>query len=71
MNRYSDIINLPHHVSKNHPPMSRQNRAAQFSPFAALTGYEESIESAAREKEKEFEEKHSGLEEEDFTIQVY
>lgn len=70
MNRYSDIINLQHHKSKNHPPMSRQNRAAQFSPFAALTGYEESLEIAAREKEKEFEEKHSGLEE-DFTIQIF
>ena len=69
MNRYSDIINLPHHKSKNHPPMSRQNRAAQFSPFAALTGYEESLENAAREKEKKFEQKLSDSE--DFTIQIF
>lgn len=69
MNRYSDIINLSHHKSRNHPPMSRQNRAAQFSPFAALTGYEESLENAAREKEKEFEQKLSDSE--DFTIQIF
>lgn len=43
-NKYDDIINLEHHVSKKHMPMSRKNRAAQFAPFAALNGYEESIE---------------------------
>ena len=37
---YSDIINLPHHVSKNHPQMPMTSRAAQFAPFAALTGYD-------------------------------
>ena len=42
--KYDDIINLEHHVSKKHMPMSRKNRAAQFAPFAALNGYEESIE---------------------------
>lgn len=36
--KYDDIIDLPHPTSKKHPRMSRQNRAAQFSPFAALTG---------------------------------
>ena len=36
---YDDIINLPHHVSQKHPQMSMQDRAAQFSPFAALTGH--------------------------------
>ena len=48
MSRYDDIINLPHHVSEKHPPMSIQNRAAQFSPFAALTGYEAVIAETAR-----------------------
>lgn len=43
-NKYKDIINLPHHVSKKHPQMSMESRAAQFAPFAALTGYEEAIE---------------------------
>ena len=45
---YSDIINLPHHVSRNHPPMPMMNRAAQFAPFAALTGYEEVIQETGR-----------------------
>ena len=45
---YDDIIDLPHHVSKTHPRMSRHDRAAQFSPFAALTGYDEAVEEAAR-----------------------
>ena len=40
MEEYDDIINLPHYVSKNHPPMPMMNRAAQFAPFAALTGYD-------------------------------
>lgn len=55
MNNYDDIINLPHHVSKRHPQMSMWNRAAQFAPFAALTGYEESIKESALENEKKFE----------------
>jgi hypothetical protein len=36
---YEDIINLPHHVSKRHPQMSMQARAAQFAPFAAVSGH--------------------------------
>ena len=46
--KYDDIINLPHHVSKRHPQMSLLNRAAQFSPFAALTGHEAAIQETAR-----------------------
>jgi len=48
MNEYNDIINLPHHVSKSHPQMSMMNRAAQFAPFAALTGHSAAIEETAR-----------------------
>ncbi len=48
MNKYDDIINLPHHVSKTRNPMSLYNRAAQFAPFAALTGYDDAIEETAR-----------------------
>ena len=46
--RYDDIIGLPHHVSATRPHMSRQNRAAQFSPFAALTGYDDAVRETAR-----------------------
>ena len=46
--KYDDIIDLPHPTSKKHPRMSRQNRAAQFSPFAALTGYDAAIRETAR-----------------------
>ena len=45
---YEDIINLPHHVSRRHPRMTRAGRAAQFMPFAALSGYEEAIEETGR-----------------------
>ena len=45
---YDDIIHLPHHVSKTHPQMPLLNRAAQFSPFAALTGHAAAIQEAAR-----------------------
>ena len=48
MNKYEDIINLPHPVSKNHPQMPLRDRAAQFAPFAALVGYDEEIEETAR-----------------------
>ena len=47
-NRYNDIINLPHHVSPTRMPMPPENRAAQFSPFAALTGFEEQILETSR-----------------------
>lgn len=46
--KYDEIINLPHHVSKKRPQMSMCDRAAQFSPFAALTGYEEMVHETAR-----------------------
>ena len=46
--KYADIINLPHHISRNHPQMSMADRAAQLSPFAALTGHDAAIAEAAR-----------------------
>lgn len=45
---YDDIIRLPHHVSGVHPPMPIAERAAQFSPFAALTGFEDAIQETGR-----------------------
>lgn len=47
--KYDDIINLPHPTSKMHPRMSLYARAAQFSPFAALTGHEAAIKETVRQ----------------------
>ena len=52
---YEDIIDLPHHVSERRPRMSMMNRAAQFSPFAALTGYDSAIKETARLTDKKIE----------------
>lgn len=52
---YEDIINLPHPISKRHPQMDISQRAAQFAPFAALTGYEENIKESARLTDKRIE----------------
>ena len=48
MNKYQDILYLARPVSKVHQPMSKSNRAAQFSPFAALAGYEDAVQETAR-----------------------
>lgn len=55
MGNYDDIIDLPHHISETHPPMSRADRAAQFSPFAALTGYDAAVRETARVTERRIE----------------
>ena len=55
MNKYDDIINLPHHVSKTRKPMTMYNRAAQFAPFAALTGYDDVIKETSRLTDKKIE----------------
>ena len=47
MDNYDDIINLPHYEPKHHPRMSMWNRAAQFAPFAALTGFDDAIKETA------------------------
>ena len=47
-NMYEDIINLPHHISTKHPPMSSYDRAAQFASFAALRGHSDAIDETAR-----------------------
>lgn len=46
--QYEDIINMPRHMSKTHPQMPLSDRAAQFSPFAALTGHSAAIQETAR-----------------------
>lgn len=52
---YEDIIKLPHYTSEKRPRMSREARAAQFSPFAALTGHDEAIKETARLTDKKIE----------------
>jgi hypothetical protein len=48
MDKYADIIDLPHPTSKRHPRMSMLERAAQFAPFAALTGFGDVIDNTSR-----------------------
>ena len=50
---YKDIIDMPHQQSKTHPHMSLYDRAAQFAPFAALTGYDDMIKEAVKENEQQ------------------
>lgn len=52
---YDDIIDLPHHVSKTRPRMSNLDRAAQFSPFAALVGYDAAVKETARRTDERVE----------------
>ena len=49
---YDDIIHLPHHTSPTRPRMSMHDRAAQFAPFAALTGHDAAVAEAGRQTEK-------------------
>ena len=60
--KYDDIIHLPRFISKNRKHMSNHDRAAQFAPFAALTGYEDSIEEVGRLVSEEIELSESSLE---------
>lgn len=55
MNKYNDIINLPHHVSNTRNPMTLYNRAVQFAPFSALKGYDSAIEEESRITSKKIE----------------
>ena len=52
---YDDIINLPHHISKKHKQMSMEMRAAQFAPYAALSGYGDGVKETARLTDKRIE----------------
>lgn len=61
--KYDKIIALPHHVSVNRPGLPPESYAAQFSPFAALTGYDGMIEETARFTEEKKEREESGAEE--------
>ncbi len=58
--KYDDIINMPHHVSTRHPQMAALDRAAQFSPFAALTGYEKALKETQEMMEERVEKEVEG-----------
>ena len=58
---YEDIIHLPHHRSKHRPHMSLHDRAAQFSPFAALTGFDAAIEETGRLIDRRVEQEEYGF----------
>lgn len=71
--RYDDIISLPHHQSKTRPQMPLIDRAAQFSPFAALTGYDDAVKETARQTERRAdlsEEMKAGLQEKLQILQI-
>ena len=63
MGKYDDIINLPHPEPKKHPRMPMENRAAQFSPFAALTGHNEAIKETERLTDSKIELEQDAIEE--------
>ena len=58
--KYDDILDCPHHVSSVHPSMPLIDRAAQFAPFSALTGYEEVVKEEARLTEQRVDQKKEG-----------
>ena len=60
--QYDDIIGLPHHQSEKRKHMSLHDRAAQFAPFAALTGYEDAVCEAGRLTDREIFPEESDLE---------
>ena len=55
MGNYDDIINMEHHVSTKHPRLSIEQRAAQFAPFSALTGYSDEVNETARLTDRKIE----------------
>lgn len=61
MDDYSDIIHLPHYRLKHHRPMPMASRAAQFAPFAALTGYKERVDEEAQRRQGEYDAQGSRL----------
>lgn len=67
---YDDILHLPHPTSKRHPRMPIADRAAQFSPFAALTGHKAAIEETARVTERRIELDEDAKEQLDQTLQL-
>lgn len=59
--KYDDIIDLPHHVSSVHPPMSMHDRAAQFAPFSPLSAHGAAIRRAAEQAQEQLEREEAGI----------
>lgn len=70
INKYEDIINLPRHTSKKRPAMPIKDRAAQFSPFAALTGHDVAVKETARVTERRIELDQYMKEELNYKLQI-
>ena len=68
--KYNEIMNLPHHVSKTRPQMPMSDRAAQFAPFAALTGYDDAVKETGRLTDDKIELEESSLNELNAKIQL-
>ena len=68
--KYNEIMNLPHHVSKTRPQMAMSDRAAQFAPFAALTGYDDAVKETGRLTDDKIELEESSLNELNAKIQL-
>lgn len=68
--KYDDIINMLHHVSKKHPQMPPLDRAAQFAPFAALTGHGVAITEAARLTDERLDLDENSIERLDIKLQL-
>ncbi len=67
---YADILSLPHHVSETHPRMPQADRAAQFAPFAALSGYGDAVQESARLTSQRIELDEDAKEELNQTLQL-
>lgn len=65
LKKYEGIIRKEHPVFENHPPMERSKRAAQFAPFAALTGYEAAISETRKQMEEKWEDEYGLSEQEE------
>ena len=68
--KYNEIMGLPHHVSKMRPQMPMSDRAAQFAPFAALTGYDDAVKETGRLTDDKIELEESSLNELNAKIQL-
>ena len=70
MSKYNEIMDLPHHVSNTRPQMTMSDRAAQFAPFAALTGYDDAVKETGRLTDDKIELEKSSLNELNAKIQL-